>query len=204
MKRDEILFEQFASKTLLVRGVPFYLSDKRLSDEHNSSSDIKSVHEVGPNDRLLHDQFRKMHSTLVYAIPDVFVQEVGYYFSKAQIRHSLTGLICSLYDRASGGDTYLAAHVSAGWLEVAVCRSGQVVFANHYRWTKTEDIIYFLAAVIDDHRLKVNHFVLSGSHCDGGVTGRIKDELHINDEAIDIRKAPATRLMDLSALSTCV
>lgn len=203
MREERILYRDYHSKTLLVRGVPFRLFEGHLAEEQLHPDLLDDVSPTGPNDVVMCDRLRNQDMSLVFAIPRGFRDEVGLYFSKADVRHAMSGLICASWRNDTVG-SHLTAWISERLLELAVRDENGLLFANHFLWTDHADILYFLAAVLNELDSDIKHYVLGGSHCDDRLLSRLRNEFEISSDEIEVRNAPANRLTDLSALEVCV
>ena len=79
-----------------------------------------------------------------------------------------------------------------------------VLLANKYKWADTADILYYIAAVIDQLGVSIGKYVLCGSHTNEGFKLRMTHEFDLSDEMIELREHPGKRLLDLSGLAACV
>jgi len=171
MREERVLYNDYHSKTLFVRGVPFRVFEGHLPEAQLDPVLLDDVSTTGPNDVVMCDRLHDEDMSLVFAIPGYFRDEVALYFSKADIRHAMSGLICAS-GRENATGSHLTARISRHFLEVAVRDHNGLLFANHFQCTDHADILYFLAAVINELDSGINKYVLGGSHFDDRLLAR--------------------------------
>jgi hypothetical protein len=203
LQNDSILYESFDRQFLFVRGVPFITADRHLTKAEITPSLLTSLSTSGAGDVVQCDRLANFTKSVVYSVPKVFLEEIGLYFSKAEILHGITGLICS-QQPTGDTDVVLSARISAHWLEIAVMEGRSLLFVNQFQWTDPADILYYVSAVIDELDISVRKYVLCGSHSEENFRDRLASEFDIARESIELRQVPGKRLMDLSGLTTCV
>ena len=202
MDQDRLLYEQFDQKVLFLQGLPFKLHRPGQMGEGVDSTSTKDVVTPGPNETLLVDNSGRFGTSLSFAVPTAFLDEVKLYFKKAHVKHSITGLLCSSVNAHDQAISCIV-QVSAQWVEVAMFKGSTLIFANHYRWYDIADILYYLASVVEQVGPGNVYYVFYGSHCDSDVTAQIVNALALSDNAYEHLQAPKTRLMDLEALASC-
>jgi hypothetical protein len=192
LKKESRLFSHFGHSTFAIRGVPFVVG----ADDANNSV------RVGINDSLHRDVLPDIQSSLTYALPSVFVEDLSEFYHSASVVHSMSVLINEAFGTEHQFPSRIHMVLSEGLLEIAAVSSGQLLHANHYRWQTESDIMYFIAAVIEmlpKHEWTPRIYGMSSSD---EMVARLLAELFPAFEATLPGDADL-KLMPLKMLSTC-
>ena len=147
---DPLLCADFTAVEIAVRGVPFVVMQYDIPGEQFARSQLSAITDIGPSDTILLDT-TDAGLQLGYVVPQPILDEANQWFSAAKFRHVMTTLITWCID-ASGltPDPILLVNSTTAFVEIVLCAGGRMYFGNHFRVSATEDILYFVLAVLED------------------------------------------------------
>jgi hypothetical protein len=152
---DEFLYADFEKVHIAVRGSAFTAIHPHEVNGININAKLRKVTDVGENDKVFSSRVDD-DLVLAFSIPTVFEKEAHAWFSDATFGHIIAPLIRCFLDYSREVESHvLLINSSTGMAEIIVCEQGKLLYANHFRITTSEDILYFALAAIQN--LKLNN-----------------------------------------------
>jgi Protein of unknown function (DUF3822) len=205
LRQDSLLFDEFKQKVIAVRGVPFAAVTMDELERGNIESLLANQTETGPNDTVQTDIVAGTDHALIFAIPDVLAAEIQMYYSNARVRHSLSSLLCHALSVAESGQTKIHANMTHRWLEVVIVENKKLQYINHLRWYDQNDIVYYIAALLENLQLDNNPaFEFSGTAYKSEMHTHLMEYLSVADEKLITHlSSEDLNVLDLRTIGLC-
>ena len=147
---DDLLYADFDSVMLAVRGVPFAAMDPKYANTSTMLEKLRAVTEISETDALFCDVSDE-NFAVAFALPEIFVRETHAWFSDTQISHAMTALMTlSIKHSRNHSEPILFINISSGLAEFVLCHDGLLLFANHYQVAGSEDVLYYTLAILQN------------------------------------------------------
>ena len=203
-REDHLLFHEFQTKTIAIRGVPFVSIVQDQLIHENWKSFLADQTDLGPNDTIHTDLVGGTGYALIFAIPELLNAEIQMYYKDARIRHSLSGLLCHALSRSNEHQSIIHANISHRWLEIVIVENNNLKFINQMRWYDLNDVVYYIAAVLEN--LQIDHktaFEFSGSAYHTEMQDHLINYLSIDQQQIVNTDDIHLRALDLRTIGSC-
>ncbi len=204
LRDDHLLFNEFQSKVIGVRGVPFVkVAQDQLLDK--SPENILAEHtDIGPNDIILTDKMNKTDQVLLFAIPEMLNAEIQMFYKNARVKHSLSSLLCHALSKAGTDHSTIHVNITHRWLEIVIMVGNDVKYVNHMRWYSRNDVVYYIAALLENIQLSGEMaFEFSGSAYQAQMHEHLIDFLSIEDHQIVQTSFGDANVLDLRTIGLC-
>lgn len=145
--RDTLLCADFSSVKIALRGVPFILMPSSDFNIPNASGLLSEVTDISPADMVLKESVNE-EIALVFAIPEIMVQSAWSWFSGAQIGHAMASMIKFALTKAAFSGVLI--NTSEELAEIVITIAGALRFANHYRISAPQDVLYYVSAILEE------------------------------------------------------
>ncbi len=154
MSEDELLYADFEHVTIAVRGVPFRALDSNNIQPETIRANLLRVTDVSDSDETFCDHCDE-NLAVAFAVPEALVRETHTWFSDTYISHVMSALMTCTIRHSRGKEApVMLLNISRNISEVVICRDGLLLFANHYRTSGAEDVLYYTLAVLENLQLK--------------------------------------------------
>jgi hypothetical protein len=153
---DTLLCADFSTVRIAIRGVPFVVMQYDLPGQQFAESQLSGITDIGPSDTILLDE-TEVGIQIAFVVPQPFLDEASSWFSGASFQHIMTTLVswCIEYSSTTT-DPVLLVNAGDEIVEIVLCAAGRMYFANHYRITAAEDILYYVLAILEDQETPVD------------------------------------------------
>ena len=204
LRKDHLLFEDFHKKTIAIRGVPFVSVSQEQLSHGSPRSFLADQADIGPNDIIHSDAVDGTEHTLLFTIPELLNAELQMYYKNARIRHSLSSLLCHAFSGSNDHSYAIHANISHRWLEIVIMENNKLRYINQMRWYDQNDVIYYIAALIENLDIKDNpSFEFSGSAYQSEMHDHLADYLSIEAHRLIKSNADHANILDLRTLGSC-
>jgi hypothetical protein len=185
--------------------VPFAILSLDQLAQGQAESVLASQTDAGPNDTILTDIVTGTGHALAFAIPAILAEEIEMYYQNARVRHSLSSQICHALSGESMRQSRIHVNIAHIWLEIVIVQNNDLKYANHMRWYEPNDVIYFIAALLENLELGTDYvFEFSGSAYKSEMHNRLVENLSIQDDQLVRSGSDDVSVLDLRTLGQCV
>lgn len=147
---DALLYEDFAQVSVAVRGVPFVALRPGEASQALIETRLQEVTDISKQDEIYSD-ITDEGIVVAFALPQAFARETHGWFSDATISHVMSSLMmCTIKHSRAMAEPVMLVNTSHTFCELIFCNQGQLVFANHYRVTGPEDVMYYVLAILQN------------------------------------------------------
>jgi hypothetical protein len=205
---DDLLYADFEKVCIAVRAVPFTALPSGQADDFMRSK-LLEITDLSPADGIFCDEIDDQLS-LAFALPEVFSREAHAWFSNARIMHVMSALVSqSLEFSQDFADYVLIVNVTHDLIEVVLCSGGALMFANHFRISGREDVLYYVLAVLRDQDVTTGrcHVICTG-HDASQVVPQLSQyftdiEMQLSNTRGTTADFPTTETRDLISILKC-
>jgi hypothetical protein len=206
---DDLLYADFSSVRLAVRGVPFVMMRAEDASHDAVVARLQEITDLSKSDEIFTD-ITDEGLAIAFALPQVFASEVHVWFSEASIIHLISALvICGMKYSHGLAQPVMMLNVSDGFTEVILCDNGRLLFANHYKTQGHEDVLYYALAVLQNLRIESDKVLVRCSgpaaiHAVQFLQTYISQVQHFSYPGIDYRDDyPQVETLDLISIARC-
>jgi hypothetical protein len=156
VSKNKWLRQPYFSVSIILESPKSTLIPEALADTDRMGQYLQFNHPVNDNEDILTDWLLNLQAFNIYAYPATTVIQLKELWSAARLSHLLSSLIEVLlirFKHAGGGDR-VYANVRPHWIDVVNMLDNRLVFCNSFRYTSTEDLLYYLIFVYE--QLKLN------------------------------------------------
>jgi len=147
---EDLLYADFEHVHIAVRGVPFVVLKPGEADHHTIETRLQEVTDISQLDEIYSD-ITDEELVVAFALPQVFAREAHAWFSDATISHVISSLMmCTIKHSRGMAEPLMLINVSPGFTELILCNQSRLLFANHYRSSGPEDVLYYALAVLQN------------------------------------------------------
>jgi len=142
-KNYKAVYVNYFSKQFTLCPTAFYhIENNRTLLEFNTGSVLDQV--------VLVDEMNT-DIKLIYAIEEAFKSTLDVFFPHHQLRHSTTVLSKLLLTSDELVKEHIIVSVHSTYIEIVVKQNHQLVFANQFSITTTEDVLYYVLFVLEQY-----------------------------------------------------
>jgi len=154
----QVVFMHAGSKATLV--------PDPLFDPGSKSGYLDFNFTVNQGEHVFSDALKLLGAHNVYAVPDEIQSTVRSHFPNAIFRHYASPFIESLLlNNKNRDEKIITVHVHLSGFEMAVTRRNELLFYNSFRYTSTEDFLYYVLFTMEQLQLnpETTPFIFTGS-----------------------------------------
>lgn len=161
---DELIKNSFHSTEIYFHNASFTLIPFSLFDESNQSLFSENNGLIKPDSDLLTERFKELELVILFSVHRQLKNVLNEYFPGAIIHHSLGKLIVAGGNCIKENSEQLFINIQSQCFEIIYFNNSKFQFANTFKYSNTEDFLYFTILVIKQLLLDVNktEIILSG------------------------------------------
>ncbi|MEL7020716.1 MAG: DUF3822 family protein [Bacteroidota bacterium] len=146
------------------------LVPQRLFDPTKISSYLKTVTPIEEHQHISRDELPTMDLSNVYAVDNLWEEQLSQRFDKCKVHHQNTLLLRSFQRLQRGKSGYaLYAHVSKTFVQLYLYEGTSLLLSNIYNYKSPEDFVYYVLLIYDQ-------FSLSPTELPVQLSGQLKKE----------------------------
>lgn len=146
------------------------LVPQRLFDPTKMSSYLKTVTPIEEHQHISRDELPTMDLSNVYAVDNLWEEQLSQRFDKCKVYHQNTLLLRSFQRLQRGKSGYaLYAHVSKTFVQLYLYEGTSLLLSNIYNYKSPEDFVYYVLLIYDQ-------FSLSPTELPVQLSGQLKKE----------------------------